>query len=167
MSDRKPQTGSILRLVGISLVVGSAALVGARGLMVSAGGGKDGSPVKVTVMSTQPDADGRQIVTITLNIKKGWHVFANPVQYPDLEGSRTTVKVTCTNKLQDVKIDYPVGNRQVDGEDSYYTYEDKVEIKATLKRSAGDTEPLDVTIRFHAQTKAMSLPPQLVKLQVK
>ena len=40
---------------------------------------KSDSVVKATAAAAKPDADGKQTVTLTLAIDKGWHLYANPV----------------------------------------------------------------------------------------
>ncbi len=40
--------------------------------------------VKATATADKPDADGKQTVTITLNIEKPWHLYANPVEVKEL-----------------------------------------------------------------------------------
>ena len=47
--------------------------------------------VKVTASADRPDADGKQSVTISLAIDKGWHTYANPVGLSDLADVQTTV----------------------------------------------------------------------------
>ena len=61
------------------------------------------------------------------------------------------VTIEGKNKLEDVQIEYPPGKEVKDkSADSgkYYAYEGKVTIKATVKRAAGDNEPLTVKVRF-------------------
>ena len=48
----------------------------------------------------------------------------------------------------------------------YNTYEDKVTIKATVKRAKGDTSPLDVSIKLQACDEKMCLLPATIKLTV-
>jgi DsbC/DsbD-like thiol-disulfide interchange protein len=161
------RTVPFLRLASVSLLLGTAALLLGSNPAARAGGKKEESKVKLTATASPIDKEGKQVVTISMEIDKGWHAYANPVQFEDLEGAQTTVKITGANKLQDVKIDYPTGKRETVGKDTYFIYEGKVEIKATVKRAAGDSGPLDVSVKFMTCNKNMCLPPEQVKLQVK
>jgi DsbC/DsbD-like thiol-disulfide interchange protein len=155
------------------MVVGIIVLVSAMAILVNstpliAGGQKDESQVKFAASATKPDKDGRQKVTITMNINSGFYAYANPVNNEDLEPAQTVVKIAGAKKLEEVKVDYPQGKKKMTGELSYLTYEGKVEITATVKRAAGDTDPLDVTVKFSVcNVKGFCLPPEQVKLQVK
>jgi DsbC/DsbD-like thiol-disulfide interchange protein len=152
----------LARLLPLALL-GAAALI--LGPAVEAGGKK--SPTKVTASSTKPDSEGRQTVTVTLEIDKGWYAYANPVGHEDLEQAQTTLKFTAKSKLAEVKIDYPKGKLKVDGKDSYRIYEDKVTIKAHVRRSKGDTGPLDLSVKYmNCNVKGVCLPPETVKLKV-
>jgi DsbC/DsbD-like thiol-disulfide interchange protein len=154
-----------MRLAGAAVILAAlAVLIG--GTPVSAGGKKE-SKVKLSASATKSDAEGRQVVTISMEIDKGWHTYANPVQNEDLVNAQTTVKITGANKLQDVKISYPEGKRKIDGKESYFQYEGKIEIQATIKRAAGDTGPLDVSVKFMSCNDSMCLPPEEVTLKVK
>jgi DsbC/DsbD-like thiol-disulfide interchange protein len=166
MKPTTSRTVSFLRLAGLSLLLGAAALILGGGPRASAGDKKE-SKVKLTAKATAPDKDGTQTVTITMEIEKDWHTYANPVLNEDLEAAQTTVKVTSSGKLQDVKVAYPPGKRYVEGKDTMQVYEGKVDIVATVKRAPGDTGPLDVSVKYMVCNKSMCLPPEQVKLQVK
>ena len=151
-----------------------AALVFGLSLVLSwstleAGGKKSDSEVKVTAKAGKPDNSGKQVVTITLAINKGWHVYANPVGNPDLRSSQTIVTVSAKEKPEQVKVDYPVGkvvNDKLVG--NYRTYEGQVDIKTTVQRAKGDAGPLEVSVRFMAcHDKGVCLLPATVKLTVK
>ncbi len=108
------------------------------------------SEVKVEATAEKPDADGKQVILITLDIEKGWHAYANPVKHDDLVDAQTDVKITGKKQLDSVQIDYPPGKLLVDAKsgDKYYTYEGKVTIKATVKRAKGDSDPIQVTVKY-------------------
>jgi DsbC/DsbD-like thiol-disulfide interchange protein len=125
-------------LAGLTLV----ALPGS----VSAQGKKSDSVVKVTASADKPTAAGQQTVTINLAIEKGWHIYANPVGLEDFADNQTVVKFTG----KEAKIDYPAGKLEIDKVvGSYRVYEDKVAIKAVVKRGK-DTGPLEFTVRLQA-----------------
>lgn len=159
-------TTACVRLAGVSAVLAALALALGGQPAVSAQGKKE-SQVKLAATATKPDSEGRQVVTITMDINKGWHAYANPVKFEDLEAAQTSIKITSAKKLQDVQIKYPEGMRHVDGKDTYYVYEGKVEIQATVKRAPGDTGPLDVSVKYMTCNDKTCLPPEQVTLQVK
>jgi DsbC/DsbD-like thiol-disulfide interchange protein len=156
------------RLAGVSVSLFALALAVGGGPLARAGGGKkQESQVKLSATASKVDADGHQVVTVIMDINSGWHAYANPVEFDQLENAQTVVKITSANKLQEVKINYPAGKRHVDGKDSFFIYEGKVEIQATVKRAPGDTGPLDVSVKFMTCNDKTCLPPEQVKLQVK
>jgi hypothetical protein len=130
--------------------------------------GKRHTVVKAFASSTKPDPEGGQQVTIHLAIKEGYHILANPVRCPDLVSAETTLTITSADKLQRVKIDYPPGARRpLLGDEVFYVYEGKVEIKAFVKRSAGGAAPLNVVIRCAPRSNRIVCLPETIKLQVK
>jgi DsbC/DsbD-like thiol-disulfide interchange protein len=130
-------------------------------------GKKSDSVVKATATATKPDADGNQVVTVTLAHDSGWHTYANPVGQDDLANAQTVVTVNAKTKPEDVKVEYPAGKLikdKVVGD--YKVYDDKVTIKAVVKRAKGDTSPLEVSVKFQACTDKQCLVPATVKLMV-
>jgi Disulphide bond corrector protein DsbC len=127
------------------------------------------SHVKVTATAGNIDKDGRQTITIKMDIHDDFHVYANPVKYEDLEPAQTVVKISSAKKLEEVTVYYPAGERQSIQKDSYQIYEGNVEILAIVKRAAGDTGPLEVTVRYQKlnDKKGICFLPEAVKLQVK
>jgi uncharacterized protein YyaL (SSP411 family) len=124
------------------------------------------SKVKIRATAEKPDAGGRQIVTIVLNIDPGWHVYANPVGQ-DFPGIPTTVTVDAKAKPEEVKIDYPKGQLVRDQfAGDHYVYEGTVSITAALRRAKGDTGPLGVSVQLQACNKSKCLQPATVKLTV-
>ena len=135
----------------------------------SAGAGKKKSYTKVTAKATKPDAEGRQTVTVTMEIEKPWHAYANPVGNKDLEEAATLVRITSKGgKLEDVKIQYPPGKEEKDKiVGAYRIYEDKVTITGLVRRAKGDTAPLEVAVRYMTcHPKGQCLPVEVVKLSV-
>jgi uncharacterized protein YyaL (SSP411 family) len=140
----------------------------AENLVVQEGGAKKSdSLVKTTAEATKPDADGKQVVTVTMIIEPGWHIYANPVGQEDLESVQTKITVSAKAKLDDVKVEYPEGKVIQDKVlGKYKVYEDKVEIKATVKRKGGDKSPLEVTAKFQSCNDKQCLLPATVKIEV-
>lgn len=122
------------------------------------GGDKSDTKVKAAIAATRPGADGKQEVTITLEIEKDWFNYANPLGGNEvarelLESNATVVTFKAAGKLQsDVK--YPKGKlkREEFGKDiaEYHIYQDRIVIEANVNRSAGDTSPLEVTIQVNS-----------------
>ena len=127
---------------------------------------KSESKVKVSVEASKIDKEGTQIVTITLNIEKGWHLYANPVNHEFLEGAQTKVKVAAKGKLSDVRVKYPAGKTHVEKTGNYDVYEGAVKIPVSFKRSAGDTSPLEIVIDIQACDSSVCLKESKIKLMV-
>ena len=126
---------------------------------------KSDSVVKATAVAGQPDADGKQTVTLTLAIDKGWHLYANPVGSEDLASVQTNVKVKAAGELQNVKVDYPPGKKVKDAAfGDYMIYEDKAVITVSVTRARGDDSPLDLTVKVQACNDNTCLLPAEVKL---
>ena len=124
------------------------------------------SKVKITAESSKPDADGKQTVTLNLDIDKGWHVYANPVDNATWANNKTVVNIKAAKALKDVKIEYPAGKVEKESGDCKI-YEDKVTIKAYIVRAPGDDSPLDVSVTVNACNKDTCLVPGAAKLTVK
>jgi uncharacterized protein len=140
---------------GLALTAGSAAAAPL----------KSDSVVKATAVAAKPDADGKQTVTLTLSIDKGWHLYANPVGNEDLASVQTNVKVKAAGALDAVTIDYPAGKKIKDAVVGEYTiYEDKAVITINVKRAKGDDSPLDLTVKVQACSDKECLLPAEVKL---
>lgn len=153
------QTTSLLALAaGLLLLPGSVAV---------GQGKKSDSVVKAKATATKLDKEGKQTVTITLEIEEKYHLYANPVNHKDLEDAQTIVTVTGKEKLKAVNVTYPVGDVKKDKDvGDYNVYKGKVEIKAEVTRAKGDTQALEVTIALQACTDTLCLMPAKVKLSV-
>jgi uncharacterized protein YyaL (SSP411 family) len=130
---------------------------------------KSDAVVKVTAaaMPEKPGSDGRQIVTVTLLIDKGWHVYANPPELEDLVSVQTKVAITAKTKPEEVKLEYPKGKVIQDPLlGKYRIYEGKVAIKATVRRAGGASEPLEVSVTFQACSDKQCLLPATKTLKV-
>jgi DsbC/DsbD-like thiol-disulfide interchange protein len=147
-----------------------AGLLGLTALLASGPltpGQEKKSEVTVAASAEKPDSDGNQVILITLDIEKGWHAYANPVDNEDLASVQTTVKITGKNPPEKVGTEYPAGKLVVDPIGNYRSYEGKVTIKATVKRAKGDTEPLQITVKYQACNDKTCKPPATAKLEVK
>jgi uncharacterized protein len=153
----------IAGMVAVSvLCLGSTAL--------QSGGKKSDDEVKVTARAEKIGADGRQKVTITLAVNKGWHIYANPVDNETLNSARTLVSIKSKAAFEDIKVKYPAGKPSKDASgEKYKIYQDTVHIQADLKRAPGDDSPLEIRVRFMAcnDERGVCLLPATVQLTAK
>ena len=137
---------------------------------VDAGAGKlekSDSKVKATATATKAGSDGKQTVTITLDVAKGWHLYANPVNHNNefLDGNQTTVRIAAKEKIK-LAVKYPAGKTITDKKEKYDIYEGVVKIQADVVRTMGDSSPLDITIAVSACDSKVCLQPGTLKLRV-
>ena len=158
--------GTIRRPLQIALAALSA------GLVLSAGSAPAAPPtsesvVKATAVAGQTGPDGKQVVTLTLAVDKGWHLYANPVGW-DGAGNPTVVTVKAKGELADVKVDYPRGKEATTDDNGkkvhYYIYEDKATIPITVTRAKGDDSPLELTVAIQACNENSCLVPKKLKV---
>src|SRR5262245_35173661 len=90
-----------------ALLALSAACLLAAGGPAAAQAQKSDSVVKATARADKPDGDGNQTVTITLEVDKPWHLYANPVGNDMLTAAQTSVRFL--TKVEDAKFDFPAG----------------------------------------------------------
>ena len=130
--------------------------------------GKSDTKVKATATATKAGADGKQVVTITLDIEKGWHLYANPVNHNNdfLDANQTVVKIAAKDKLGDVKVMYPAGKTKIDKKEKYNIYEGTTKIVASVVRVMGDTSPLQITVEVSACDDSVCLAMGKIKLTV-
>jgi DsbC/DsbD-like thiol-disulfide interchange protein len=124
--------------------------------------------LKVAATGTKLDGDGKQTVTITMAIKKGYSVYANPVKNELFGPVETVVSVSSKVNLAGLEVQYPPGNMYRDKfipELSLMIYEGDVSISAQVRRAPGDTGPLVVEVRFTVRAE-VCLPPMSVKITI-
>jgi DsbC/DsbD-like thiol-disulfide interchange protein len=128
---------------------------------------KSDSVVKFTALAEKPDSSGVQTVTVTMEVEKGWHTYANPVGNKDLDGSQTTVKFLAKQPVEVVKLTYPKGTLKPEKTlGDYFIYEGKVAITAQVKRTSGDTSPLEAHVTIQSCNDNTCLFPATVKVPV-
>ncbi len=135
-------------------------LVGFGGNAVLAAPKTSEDNVKITAKAD------KQVVTLTLEVAKGWHLYANPVGNPDMLSSQTVVTLNDGGKPVEAKIKYPDGKvvkDKVVGD--YNVYEGTVTITATL--AAAPAGQLEAVVAVQTCTDTMCLLPSKVKLKVK
>jgi hypothetical protein len=151
----------------IALTALALGLALAGGDTVSAQGKKSDKAVKASARADKPGDDGKQVVTITLEIDKEYKIYANPVGNEMLTDAQTTVSITGKEKLASVKVDYPAGELVKDKTvGDYMVYKGKTTIKAVVQRAKGDTGPLNVAIALQACTEKSCLLPATIKVNV-
>jgi DsbC/DsbD-like thiol-disulfide interchange protein len=129
-------------------------------------GEKSDAKVKATAKASKVGADGKQTITITIDIDKDWYIYANPVKSEDFEDNKTRVTIKAKEKLE-ADVLYPAGKTKEYGKIKMNIYEKSVVIEAIVKRSAGDTSPLQVSIDVNScSAKGVCLQPGTVKLTV-
>jgi DsbC/DsbD-like thiol-disulfide interchange protein len=130
---------------------------------------KSDGKVKATASATKIDDKGKQTVTITLDIAKGWHLYANPVNHNNGTLNPAATKLTIAAKVKPAKVEvkYPAGKTHVDKGDTYDIFEGTVKLQAIVTRAADDTSPLEITIAVQACDTSVCLAPGKVKLTVK
>jgi hypothetical protein len=102
-----------------------------------------------------------------MTIDQPWHLYANPVGLEDLADAQTTVTVSAKTKPEQVKIEYPPGKEMKDTVvGNYKVWEDKVIIKAHVRRAKDDSGPLELTVKFQACNDKTCLLPATIKVPV-
>ena len=116
-----------------------------------------------TFFSTDKLLAGKDtLVMVQLEVKKGWHVYANPANPDYLYPVKLVVK--SKGKIECTKILYPKGSdfKDPQSNDSYKVYEDKAEILAQISvpaELAGKEDELTVTVEYQACDSVKCLPP--------
>jgi DsbC/DsbD-like thiol-disulfide interchange protein len=146
------------------LTVLSASLLLALGQSSPAQIRKSVDAVKVKATAGKPDADGKQVVTLELQIAPKFYIYANPVGNEIVESAQTTVTLTGKGKLE--KVEYPPGKVKKEKTGDLKIYKDKVTIKATVQRAKGDTGPLELGIKVQACDESRCLLPGTIKVSV-
>jgi DsbC/DsbD-like thiol-disulfide interchange protein len=126
------------------------------------GARRSDSVVKATATADKPGADGKQVITISIKIDDGWHIYANPAQNEAAYPTKVTVE---GKKAEDVQIDYPKGRQLTQMGETYYAYEGEAAIKATVNRGKDDA-PLKLKVKLQACDEKKCLLPATVELTV-
>lgn len=123
-----------------------------------------GDVVKASVAVEKPDASGKQVVTITLDVDSRYHIYANPVGLEDLASNQTVV-TGGKGAAGGVKVEYPAGELKKDKiVGDYRIYKGKVTIKAAVQRAGAD--PVELTVKVQACSDKACLAPATIKLAV-
>jgi len=152
-------------LAMLSVVVPAPISAGGLKTEPSKGPTTSESVVKISAKAGKANAAGKQTVTVSLAMEKGWHIYANPIELKGFENNQTKVEVNTKVKPASVKVIYPPGMLFKDSEGDYKAYEDKVDINAVVERAKGDNSPMEVIISFVACSKNLCLSPATVKVK--
>ena len=111
--------------------------------------------VNVEAVPGKVREDGSQIVTITVRIDEGWYVYA-PGGCEEFEGIKLKITAHGKMKPEKVLVDYPPG-KEVKSKVldlGWNIYTGKVEIPVAIWRAKGDTEPLEIKVRYYPMPMA-------------
>jgi len=127
---------------------------------------KSEAVVNIEASTTKPDDNLRHHVKVSITIDKSWHLYANPVP-ADFPGIPTTVTVEAQGKALNANVEYPRGTLIKDKVlGDYYVYEDKLKLRAGVKRAKGDMSSLNVIVKIQACNEKQCLLPSMVKVDV-
>jgi len=158
----------IATMTPVSRVIGLALLGLVLSLTLPAQAADSSEVVKIAAKADKIAADGTQVVTIIIDIDKGWHLYANPVGQDFLKTVQTAVTPSPSQKLEIVKVEYPKGEVKKDTDTGDYNiYEGKVTIKATVKREKDATDPVELVVKIQACSDKNCNLPSKVKVSAK
>jgi uncharacterized protein YyaL (SSP411 family) len=114
---------------------------------------------------------GRELdAIITLTIRNGWHVYANPAGLPEMKPTTLELDQSSRAAVSLVKILYPAGQPKVlasSGREKVALYEGKVQIAARLRlgqnATRGSIQPTFV-LSYQACNDSLCLPPAEMKI---
>lgn len=129
-------------------------------------GEKSDTKVKVAATTAKPGADGKQKVTITIDIQKGWYIYANPVKSEDFEDNCTRVTFLKGKEKIKAQVSYPAGKTKELGKIRFNIYEGSVIIEAMVERAQGDSAPLQVAVEVNSCSGSTCLAPGTVRLTI-
>lgn len=107
-------------------------------------------------------------VVMEIQVKRGWHINANPSS-PKMVP--TTFTIQAKNGTTLTKIKYPDAHElDVAGAGTVLAYEDKIQIRGTLEippEAAGKSEELILQVRYQACNDVSCEPPKTFKIKGK
>ncbi len=106
--------------------------------------------VKAAITANKLTVDGKQELTIRLEIERGVWLYANPVNHNNdfLNDNRLTLKIDAQDRPV-CHVTYPPGKTRGDDKEKYDIYEGSVTIRVVATRVLNDRSPLDIRIRVH------------------
>jgi uncharacterized protein YyaL (SSP411 family) len=131
-----------------------------------AGKGKRSDDKVKASVKVEPVAGNTRTLNLTLEIEKGWHIYANPIGNEMLAGNETTVTILAGGKAVPAKLNFPKGKIERDPMlGDYGIYSGTITITAEVMVGG----PLEVRIRVNACRDGeggVCLPPGTVTLKV-
>ena len=104
---------------------------------------------------------------VVLDVKKGWHINANPPKPDYLKPTKVVWKSKNGVELRDVKYPDGVGFKFKNSDDEASVYEGEVKIRGVVhipKEAAGRTEEMEITVHYQACDENGCQPPKSIKL---
>lgn len=125
---------------------------------------------KVVKIDINPDVSStaeQKVFTITLNIGKGWHLYANPVGNQDLVSVQTSVAIKGDGVTLPAKVVYPAGKLVKDAlVGDYSTYEGTIKIKVTAPLPKTQGKPPEVVVKYQACSDKTCLAPAVANFKL-
>jgi hypothetical protein len=125
-------------------------------------------PVIASAILVKNSKNGCPCINLTLCIRKGWMMYANPVGLKDLEDLATRVAVIGKGKkVLSAVVDYPRGAVMKDAlVGSWLAYKGKVVFPIRLNKKQQWNDCLNVKITFNARNATFCGPPETVQVKV-
>jgi uncharacterized protein len=148
----------------LTIVVGAAVLFAVATMLQAQPGAKSSSVVKVTAKLEHP-APGKEVVVVSFDVQKPWHIYANPVGNEEYKDSQTSINLVA-KVAPKFSVDYPAGKDYVLLGDKLKIYDGSFEIRATVEREAGATGPMEAVVRISACDDKSCLLPDVIKISL-
>jgi DsbC/DsbD-like thiol-disulfide interchange protein len=155
-------------LACLIVLAATAANAHSAGLSKTPPGKKETSDTKVKakVEAGKVDADGKQTVLLILEVEKGWHIYANPVNHDIYGRNATTVGIKTVNGAPSYRVSYPEGKVKKEEKDTYNIYEGAVQIPIVVER-ANLADALQISVQVNACNDRKCLDKGIINLTVK
>ena len=123
--------------------------------------------VRATIKSYDLDLQGNIRFEVALKIKKDWYMYANPVGNKNLNSLSTTLQIISKSKSK-FNIEYPSGSKKIEGDSSYYIYQQDESIFVTGRVTSNELLKIEVVLRFYLcnERTTVCLPESTVRLQI-
>ena len=130
---------------------------------------KDSSDVVEIAVERGKVADGKETFEVKFAVKKGWHIYANPVGFADLAGAQTVVEMLLDGKAVKADVEYPKGKKYKDSSDTEFdVYEGEVVVTVRLPQAdAKAAKAVTAKVAISACDDKTCLRPSTVKVDAK
>ena len=127
---------------------------------------KSDSKVKAKIASSKTSSTGEQVVTIELDVEKGWYIYANPVGNELLAPNATTVKVN--GSVKGVRVAYPKPKMKKDDViGDYNYYQDTVRLQVSMQNPTNQAVDFLISVNACDTVKGVCLQTGVLKLSTK